>query len=598
MASVNDLATFELLVGGSTFAQSYDILSIVIVNELNRITTATLTIRDGAPASEDFPISDSASFVPGARIEVKAGFNSTNSTIFKGIVTEHSVRCVSNGGPELVIVAKDEAVKMTIARNNANFTSKTDSAIITSLIGNYSGLSNDVDSTSYQWEELVQFYTTDWDFMMSRAETNGMYVLTNQKKVSVKQFKLGSSVMTYTYGMDVYAFSANIDARRQLTGVSAQSWDYKTQAITSASAAEPSFPDQGNLSATSLTSATAPSAFLLSTTAPLETTPLQDWANAQLVRSRYAKIKGTLKVLGTSTLLPGAFITLAGMGARFNGVAFVSGIRHEIHDGEFFTTITTGIDDNWFYDKAKVTGPPASGLLPGVRGLVNATVKAISSDPDSETRVQVNIPVISPSGDGIWARMGNQYATNGAGFFWMPEVGDEVIVGFLNEDPRFPIVLGSMYNGNNVPPYTPDDKNSKKAIWSNSKIYIEFDDENKNLTITTPGKNQVILSDQNKSITLQDQNNNQVVMSDSGIKMTSPKDIELNATGSVKITGTQGVTVTSSAAMSLSASTDFTAKGLSVSISADTEMKVSGSATAEYSSGGETTIKGAIVMIN
>jgi Rhs element Vgr protein len=598
MATVNDLATFDLLVNGSAFEFSYDVLSITVVNEINRITTATIIIRDGEPSSQDFPVSDSSSFVPGSTIEIKAGFNSTNATIFKGIVTGHSVRCIAAGGPELVIEAKDASVKMTIARNNAYYTTKTDSDIITALIGNYSGLSNDVDSTTYQWPEVIQYYATDWDFMLARAEVNGMFVMTDQNKVSVKQFKTGSSAVTYTYGLDIYAFVAGMDARRQLTGVSAQGWDYKTQAIVSATAAEPSFPDQGNLTATSLTSATAPSAFLLSTTAPLETAPLQSWANAQLARSRYAKIKGSIKVLGTSTLLPGSFITLAGMGSRFNGLAFVSGIRHNIGDGEWFTTISTGIDDNWFVDKVQATVQPAAGLLPGVRGLVNATVKAISSDPDNETRVQLDIPVIAASGDGVWARMANQYATNGAGFFWMPEVGDEVVVGFLNEDPRFPIIVGSLYSGQKAPPYTPDDQNSKKGIWSNSKIYIEFDDQNKNLTITTPGANKIIFSDQNQNITIQDQNSNQVVMSSSGIKMTSPKDIELDASGNIKISGTQGVTITSSAALSIQATQGLTAKGMTVEMSADTQMTVKGGATAEYSSGGQTALKGAIVMIN
>lgn len=598
MATVNDLASFELLVNGSAFAQAYDILSISVLNEVNRITSATIVIRDGSPAGEDFPISDSADFVPGATIEIQAGFDGKNATIFKGIVTSHSVRCVNPSGPELEIIAKDEAVKMTIARNNANFTSKTDSDIITSLIGNYGGLSNSVDSTNYQWEELVQYYTSDWDFMLTRADANGMFVVTDQNKVSVKAFKSGSSAATFTYGLDVYAFVAGMDARRQLSAVSAQGWDYKTQAIVNASASEPSFPDQGNLSATKIAGATAPSSFLLSSTAPFENSVLQSWANAQLAKSRYAKIRGTIKILGNTSILPGSFITLAGMGARFNGEAFVSGVKHSIGDGEFFTTISTGVDDNWFAERPFVTSAPASALLPGVRGLVNATVKAIANDPGSETRVQINIPVISPSGDGIWARMANQYATNGAGFFWMPEVGDEVVVGFLNDDPGFPIIVGSLYSSNIAAPYTPDDKNSKKAIWSNSKIYIEFDDENKNLTITTPGANKVIFSDQNQNITLEDQNNNKVVMSSSGIKMTSPKDIELDATGNIKISGTGGVTISSSASMSLEASADLTGKGLSVSLSADTEMQVKGSATAEFSSGGETSLKGSIVMIN
>lgn len=598
MASVNDLASFEILSNGTAVTSTYELLSITVVKEIGRITYATLIFRDGSPASEDFPLSDSSTYIPGATLEIQAGYNGTNTTIFKGIVTAQSVRCLSPGGPELVVEARDSAVKMTIARNNAYFTNKTDSAIITSLIGNYSGLSNDVDSTSYSWPELIQFYATDWDFMLTRAEANGMYVLTDQNKVSVKSFASGSSVGTFTYGLDVYAFEAGMDARRQLSAVSAQGWDYKTQALVTASASEPSVPSQGNLTGTTLAGTTAPSAFLLSTTAPLEQTPLQDWANAQMVRSRYAKIRTTFKILGTGSLLPGNIVTLAGMGTRYNGDAFVSAVHHHIGDGEYFTNVFTGIDDNWFVDKVHATGQPASGLLPGVRGLVNATVKAISSDPDNETRVQLDIPVIAASGDGVWARITMPYATNGAGFFWMPEVGDEVIVGFLNDDPRFPVIVGSVYSSNLAPPYTPDDQNSKKGIWSKTKIYIEFDDENKNLTITTPGKNTAIFSDQNQNITIQDQNNNKVVMSSSGIQMTSPKDIDLTADGNVNITGTQGVTIKSSASMTLQATSGFTAKGMSVSITADTSATLEGSASTTVNSSGETTIKGSIVMIN
>ncbi len=598
MASPNDLPTFEILASGSTFAQDYDVISIVVENELCRVTTATITIRDGDPASQDFPISDGSAFVPGNTLEIQAGFNGTNSTIFKGVVTGQTVQGLPGQGSVLIVVAKDASYQMTIARNSAYYTAKTDSDIMSALIGNYSGVSADVDSTSYAWPELSQYYCTDWDFMLTRAEANGMYVSTNQNTVAVKQFKSGSSVATLTYGMDIFAFSAGMDARRQLQGVSAQGWDYTSQAILNASASTPSIPDQGNLSGDTLASSLAPSAFLLSTTAPLPNAPLTSWASAQLARSRYAKIVCSVKILGNSTIVPGNFITLAGIGARFNGDAFVSGIKHAIGGGEWWTTVSTGIDDNWFADKVNVTAPPTAGLLPGVRGLVNATVKAIANDPDNQTRVQINIPVISPSGDGLWARMGNQYATNGAGFFWMPEVGDEVIVGFLNDDPGFPVILGSMYSGQKTPPYTPDAPNSKKAIYSQTKIYIEFDDQNKNLTITTPGANKIIFSDQNQNITIQDQNGNKVLMSSSGIQMTSPKDIELTADGNVKISGTQGVTINSSADVGITATNGLTGKGLTVTLTADTEMKVSGSATAEYSSGGETSVKGAMVMIN
>lgn len=596
MTSSSDLATFEILVNGSSFSQSYEVVSILVESSLNRITTATVHIMDGSVISGTFPISDSSTFVPGATLEIQAGFNGTNSTIFKGIVTGHAVQSFQGMPSELVITGRDQAVKMTIARNNAYYTNQTDSAIMGTLIGNYSGVSSSVDSTSYEWPELIQYYCTDWDFLIARAEVNGMYVTAVQNTVSVKKFASSSSVATFTYGPDILEMYAGIDARRALSATSAQGWDYKTQAIVSANGSEPSAPSQGNLTTSDLTTATAPSAFLLSTTAPLESTPLQSWADAQLARSRYGSINCTLRVLGNSTVALGNCITLASMGTRFDGDAFVSGIRHQISDGQWYTTFTTGIDDNWYLDKVKATARTAAGLLPGIKGLVNATVLAIANDPDSETRVQVSIPVIGT--DGVWARLAMPYATNGAGFFWMPEVGSEVLVGFLNDDPGFPVILGSLYSTNIAPPYTPDDKNTYKAIYSQSKIYLEFDDVNKNLTITTPGKNQVIFSDQNQNITIQDQNSNKVVMSSSGIQLTSPKDVQITADGNVTISGTQGVTISSSAAVSISATQGLTAKGLTVEVSADTQMTVKGGATAEYSSGGQTTVKGAIVMIN
>lgn len=593
-----DLATFEILVNGSAIDTSYEVQSILVENALNRITTATLHILDGSTDDGTFAISDSSTFVPGATLEIKLGFNSTNATVFKGIITGHAIQSLQGISSELVITAKDSAVKMTIARNNAYYVKQTDSDILSTLVGNYGGLSSDIDSTSYQWPELIQYYCTDWDFLIARAEVNGMYVTTAQNTVGVKKFTSGSSVATYTYGLDIYEMTAGMDARRQLSAVSAQGWDYTSQALVSANGSEPSIPSQGNLSGSSLSSATAPSAFLLSTTAPLPSTPLQSWADAQLARSRYAKILCSLRVLGTSAVAVGNFITLASAGARFNGDAFVSGVRHQVSEGQWYTTLSTGIDDNWYLDKVRATAPTAVGLLPGIKGIVNATVKAISDDPDSETRVQLNIPVIGLAGDGVWARLAQPYATSGAGFFWIPEVGDEVIVGFLNDDPGFPVILGSMYSSQHVPPYTPDAPNTFKAIYSKSKIYLEFDDVNKNLTITTPGKNKIIFSDQNQNITLEDQNSNQVVMSSSGIAMTSPKDVKITASGSVTISGTQGVTISSSADVNISATQGLTAKGLTVSVSADTEVTVKGSASAEFSSSGTNTIKGAIVMIN
>ncbi len=80
---------------------------------------------------------------------------------------------------------------------------------------------------------------------------------------------------------------------------------------------------------------------------------------------------------------------------------------------------------------------------PAVRGLINGTVKKMYDDPLGQFRVLVDVPMFNNYGEGIWARLANFYSTSGAGAFFMPEVGDEVVVGFLNEDPCSPVILES-----------------------------------------------------------------------------------------------------------------------------------------------------------
>ncbi|MCB9233124.1 MAG: type VI secretion system tip protein VgrG [Bacteroidia bacterium] len=592
-----DLATFDLLVEGSPYKNSFDVISIRVVKEINRIAYAQIKLQDGNPALQAFPLSDSGDLIPGKKIEIKMGYDSTNKTIFKGVITGHAIQNFPGTDGVLEIEARDEAVKMTIARNNKYYEKQKDSEIISSLIGNH-GVSADVEATSYKWPEVIQYYCTDWDFMLARAEVNGMFVFTDNGKVSVKKLKSSGPVATFAYGPDIYGFSTGMDVRRQIPSVEAESWGFSSQALNSSSSSEPSAPAQGNLTGKKLSEVVGPSSFKLRTSAPLESAPLKAWADAQLAKSRFAFIRGTLQVPGLDSVNPGTCIKLEKMGDRFNGTAFVSGVEHRMEVGNWNTFITTGVDDNWYVDRVQTEARASVGLMPGIRGLLNATVVNIHEDPDSETRVKVSIPLITEGGDGIWARMSKQYATNGAGYFWMPEVGDEVIVGFLNEDPRFPVILGSLYSSQKTPPYTPDQKNTKKAIVSNTKIFIEFDDENKVLTIQTPSKNTVILSDKDKSISIHDQNGNKIDMTDAGIKMTSPKDIELTATGKVKIKGTAGVAINSDANIDIKATASLNAQGLSTSVKADTQLSLEGSAAAELKGGGMLTLKGGMVMIN
>ena len=592
--NAGNIATFTIKVGGSAISGDLNVLSVHIKKEVNRIAAATITILDGESTTGTFAASSSATFVPGAKITIECGYDTKNETVFEGIITGQTVRVDEIVGSALEVECRDEAIKMIVGRKSLTFSQKKDSDIISSIIGTYSGLTAKVTATTVTWPEQIQYYASDWDFIMARAESNGMLITTLNGTVTVAPPDANTSpVLSVTYGNGLMQFNGALNAITQTNTVKASTWDYKNQAIASMqSNADVTGP--GNLSTKKLSEVVGLTDYDLQTAATLENDVLTNWSKAQLIKSEYSKIQGEAKFQGTNLVNPGNYITLGGLGDRFNGDHFISSVTHDLSDGNWLTEISVGISPVWFTEEPDVMAPPAAGLLPGVRGLFNATVKKIYDDPDSQYRILVSIPLFDANGEGIWARLSNFYSTSGAGAFFLPEVGDEVIVGFLNEDPRYPIILGSLYSSSKIKPYdglNPNEKNSIKALVSKSKIAIEFDDENVVWTLTTPNKNTVILSDKDKQITVKDQNDNSIVMSSSGITIKSAKDINIEATQKVNIKGNQGVTIDSSAG-------DVATSGMNIKETAQTQYTAKGNLTAEVQGGTQLTLKAAMVMIN
>ena len=588
------IATFSIKVNGEIIPDLFNIYSIHVEKNINRIPVAKIVILDGEPSTGTFDASSSATFLPGATISIEAGYDSKNELIFKGIITSQSIRIDNIVGSALEVECRDPAVKMIVGRKSITYNNKKDSDIISNIIGNYSDLSADVTTTNTIWPEQVQYYVTDWDYILALAEANGLIVTTINGKVAVNAPDSNtSSVLKVSYGDGLMEFNAKLNSITQLGNVTSNSWNFKNQAILNGQAT-PNEAGAGNLSTKKLSEVIGLSAYQLQTSAPLETTDLNNWSKAQIAKSEYSKIIGEAKFQGTSLIDPGKYMTFAGLGDRFNGDYLISGVIHELSEGNWFSTVNLGLSPNWFTEEPDVMASPASGLLPGARGLLNGIVKQLFGDPDSQYRILVDVPVFDVNGAGIWARLSNFYSTSGAGAFFLPEVGDEVILGFLNEDPRFPVILGSLYSSSKVKPFTglePNEKNSIKAIVSKSGISIEFDDENKIWTVATPNKNTIIISDKDKQITIKDQSQNSIVMSSNGIDMSSPKNISISAQEKVTIKGTQGIEIESNGG-------DVETKGLNIKETATMQFTANGGQTAQVTGGIELTLKGAMVMIN
>lgn len=592
--SPNDNTNGPVRVSVSAGGQALTTLPIVALTvrrAVNRIPWAELVLTDGDMPTGSFELSDAATFAPGAELTVSAGYGSDEKPLFTGIVVRHSVRIDDNNSSRLVIECRDKATKMTIGRNNANYLNLKDSDIISTLIGNH-GLSADVASTSTQYDELVQFYCSDWDFMLARADANGLLVNVDAGKVSVKAPSTsGSAVLSTTWGNDLMSFEADIDARNQYTAVQAVSWDPKQQAVVQGNSASPvSLNAQGNLTGSTLAQVASPATYTLQTGATQPMATLTDWAKAAQQKAALARIRGRMRFRGNASAVPDSLIEVKGVGARFSGSVYVSAIEHGLSNGNWTTQVEFGMRPEWHVERDDVTAPLNGGLLPGVNGLHIGVVLKLDGDPEGEQRIQVNVPVLQAQTQGVWARLLQFYASNAFGAFFLPEVGDEVLLGYLNDDPSHPVVLGSLYSSSRKPPYTFDAKNNTKAIVTRCLHKIEFNEEDKIITVITPAKNQVVLDDKNQAITVQDQHNNSIKLSSAGIALTSQSDIKLTAQGNV--------TITANAAININAQAELKATGLNVTCEAQVGFTGKGSATAELSAAGQTTVKGAMVMIN
>ncbi len=584
-----DLVTFTIKVNGAAISSQYQVASIHVAKEVNRIPFAKLMIYDGDPALQDFAISNEDTFKPGAEIEITAGYHSDETLLFKGIIVRHSLKIRNNASPLLILDCRDKMIKMTIARKNKYFYNTTDSDAAGSIIDTYS-LEHDIESTTAQQETLVQYDSTDWDFILSRMEANGKLCTVSDGKLTAKKPDLsGAAVLDVVFGATLLEFDADLDARHQYGSIKASTWDDANQAITTADAAEPGFPENGNLSSGDLGDVLAIAEYDLFVGEEIKQDELQNLADARLQMVRLARCRGRAKLRGYGQINPGDCINIGGVGERFNGKVFVSGVRHEIVNGAWKTDVQFGLSDELFTNKPEVTTTPAANMLPAAKGLQIGIVTALENDPESSDRIRVRLPIISESEDGVWCRISTLDAGNNRGSFFRPEISDEVVVGFLNDDPRYPVVLG-MFNSSAKPaPLKASDQNDEKGFTTRSGMKMIFNDADKSLKIETPAGKKITIDESNNLMQLEDENGNKITMDATAVTIESAAAMSLKAATDLKIEAAN-VTVSPSSSFSVSAGgASIKAGSGSAELSAPS-VKVEGSGTA--------TIKGGVVMIN
>lgn len=194
-----------------------------------------------------------------------------------------------------------------------------------------------------------------------------------------------------------------------------------------------------------------------------------------------------------------------------------------------------------------------SRQIPGVA----LAVVTNNEDPDAQGRIKVKYPWRNIEDESFWARCTTPMAGGDRGVYFLPEVGDEVLVAFENGDIDYPVIIGSLWSGRMKPPETNSDgKNNRRLLKSRSGHLLIFDDTDGSERIEVidkSGNNKVTIDTSGRTITIE---------SDGDIELKAPKgkisldaaEISLKSQTATKIEAGAKMDVTTNAVLTLKGS--------------------------------------------
>lgn len=229
----------------------------------------------------------------------------------------------------------------------------------------------------------------------------------------------------------------------------------------------------------------------------------------------------------------------------------------------------------------------------GIKGIAIAVVTN-NEDKDDLGRIKVKYPWRDVEDETYWARVMTFMAGGDRGGYFLPEVGDEVVVAFENGDIDHPIVLGAVWSQNMTPPENNSEKgNNRRLFKSRSGHYLIFDDqdgEEKIEIIDKTSNNRIVIDSKENTITMTS-DKDIVLSADNGKISMSAQEIEMNSSQATSVTAGADITMSAS-----SGAIDGSANQVKLAASSTGELKAG--ASLDVKASGNLTLKGAMVMIN
>jgi phage protein D len=523
--------------------------------------------------SADMRWLEDETFREGKKVEIQAG--EPPVTILSGKIAALEPE-LNQDLPRLVVRGYDLSHKLYRGKRRRSFNNVTDDDLAKQLAQEAGLRPGIIDSTPGAPHEYVyQNNQTNAEFLHSRARRLGFELFVEDDTLNFRRPATGGQAVRLAWGETLRNFRARLSTAEQVNEVEVRGWDLRQKVKVEGRATQGNGAPQIGITQPGADLARAAwgeakiAIFDQFVRSPSEADVLAQSALDELASS-FVEAEGTCD--GNAAVKPGKQVEIAGVGSRFNGKYYVTSVVHEWNLTLGLRThfVVSGRRDNgvWSLLEDLPERKPDLGLVVGI--VTN------NQDPDGLMRVRLRFPWLSDSDESAWARVISPMAGNGRGFMYLPEVDDEVVVGFEHGDIHRPYVLGAVWNGMDAPPLSQGSvvdgsgQVNKRIIKSRSGHTILLDD--------TAGSEEITIVDKT--------GNNMIVLHspDNSMQIKVQGDLTLESQGKITLKATTGLDISSSNSLSI--------KGMNGTIEG------SGSMTVKNGAGAQIALNGPSVNIN
>lgn len=483
---------------------------------------------------------DGGELALGKAIKITAENENENEkphTLFDGEITALEPGFADYMVAELVVRGYDKSHRLYRRCQSRTFVNKKDSDIAQTIAGEY-GLKTEIKPTSTIYEHLFQNNQPDLLFLLERAWRIGFECFVRDDTLFFRPPPQGETAVTLTWGDDLLSFYPRLTMAEQVEEVMVRGWDAAQQKPIVGRAQV----KQGKLfpaikeKVTDWLSKFGGGKLVVTDQPVISQAEADLLAKARLNERSGAFVQAEGSAFRRPDIRAGQFVEIQALGERLSGRYLVTSARH-VYTAEGLVThfSVRGARTGSFAEQIRGERPLSRQL-----GVVPAVVTN-THDPKNWGRVKVKFPWLTEADESTWARVLSSGAGPDAGFFAVPDVGDEVFVAFEQGDFNFPLVLGGVWNGRHpLPPAAHKASASQKPqvrTWcSRTGHQITLFDTEKKIEIKSAAGLTIILDDNGKNIIVQADNEIQLKARGNMI-LEAGANLDIKASGSVTVKG-------------------------------------------------------------